>query len=167
MHTHAILYARSSRCDYLDPCHLVTLVSLCMRHASTCSIFWRAWACLSMSMSIYTVYTDAKPYRCAIAHQMWNSTWFSSWKWGTMLLYSHSESLVRIAFCVIWCTWGKALLDFHHENKAKCCWIFVVKIWYRFQMHWENIDWDHTHSKIKPQSLTRLKPCKLMPIACF
>ena len=67
---------------------------------------------------------------------------------------------------VLWCTWGKALPNFHHENKEKCCQIFAVEIWHRFQTHWESIDWDHTHSKIKPQSPTCLKP-KLMPTAYF
>ena len=45
------------------------------------------------------------------------------------LPYSHGESLVRIVLCVLWRTWGKALPDFHHENKAKCRWIFVMEIW--------------------------------------
>ena len=32
-----------------------------------------------------------------------------------LLLYSHSESLVRIEFYVLWRTWGEALLYFHHK----------------------------------------------------
>ena len=108
-----------------------------------------------------------KPYRCTTMHQTRNFIRFSLWKWGTLLPYSQSEGLVRIAFCVLWCTWGEALPDFRHENKAKCCWIFFVEIWHRFQMHWENIDWDHTHSETIPQSPIRLKPRKLMPIARF
>ena len=32
-----------------------------------------------------------------------------------LLPYSHSESLVRIVFCMLWHTWGKALLDFRHK----------------------------------------------------
>ena len=92
---------------------------------------------------------------------------YKHWKWGTLLLYSHSENFVRIAFCVLWCTWGEALLDFHHENKKICYRIFAIEIWHQFQTHWESIDWDHTHSKIKPQSPTHLKLHKLMPIAYF
>ena len=37
VHIHARLCARSLRCDYHDPCHQVTLVSLRMQHVSTCS----------------------------------------------------------------------------------------------------------------------------------
>ena len=138
-----------------------------MQHASTRLILWRVLAHLSTSMSIHVVYTDAKPYRCAIAHKMRNFARFSPWKWDTLLPYSHSENLVRIAFCVLWCTCGETLLDFRHENKVKCCWIFAVEIWHWFQTCWENIDWDHNHSKIKPQSPTHLKHHKLMPIAYF
>ena len=43
---------------------------------------WRASACHGVSMSIRVTYTNAKPYRCAIAHQMWNSAKFSPWKIG-------------------------------------------------------------------------------------
>ena len=82
----------------------VTLVSLCMWHASTRLTLWRALACHSTSMSICTVYIDAKPYRCTIAHQTRNFVRFSPWKWGTLLPYSQSKGLVRIAFCVLWCT---------------------------------------------------------------
>ena len=32
-----------------------------------------------------------------------------------LLPYSHSRSLVRIVFCMLWHTWGKALLDFRHK----------------------------------------------------
>ena len=98
---------------------------------------------------------------------MRNFARFSPWKWGTLLLYSHSENLARIPFFVLSCNWGKALLDFHHENKAKCYRIFAMEIWHWFQTCWENIDWDHNHSKIKPQTPTHLKPRKLIPITCF
>ena len=130
MHIHAILCARSSRCDCPDPCHPVTLVSPCMRHASTCLMLWRASARLSTSMSIHVISTNMKPYWCAIEHHTRNSIEFSLWKWGTLLPYSHNESLVRIVFCVLWCTWGEVLLDFRHENKAKCCRIFTMEIWH-------------------------------------
>ena len=61
VHIHAILCVWSLRCDCFDPCHQVTLVSLCMRHASTCLIFWKVLALQSTSMSMRTIYTDAKP----------------------------------------------------------------------------------------------------------
>ena len=70
------------------------------------------------------------------------------------LLYSHIESMVRIAFGVLWHIWGKFLSDFCHENKAKCCRIFVVEIWKWLQTHLESIDQVHTRSEIKPQSPT-------------
>ena len=54
----------------LDPCQLVTLVFLCMRHTSTCSMLWRALARLSMNILTGTVYIGTKPYQCAIVHQM-------------------------------------------------------------------------------------------------
>ena len=49
-------------------------------------------------------------------------------KVGPPHCHSHVESLVRIAFCVLWRIWGEALLDFRHENKAKCYRIFTVKL---------------------------------------
>ena len=72
--------------------------------------------------------------------QTQNSIGFLLWKWDTLLTYFHSKNLVRIVFYVLWCTWGKALLDFCHENKAKCYWIFTVEIWHQFETHWESID---------------------------
>ena len=36
VHSHTILCAQSLRCDHLDPCHQVTLIFPCMRHASIC-----------------------------------------------------------------------------------------------------------------------------------
>ena len=48
-------------CDCLDPCHQVTLVSPCMRHASTCLTLWRALARHGVSMLIRVIYTNAKP----------------------------------------------------------------------------------------------------------
>ena len=40
-------------------------------------------------------------------------------KMGHLCLpYSHSKSLVRIAFCVLWCTRGEMLPDFHCRNLA-------------------------------------------------
>ena len=83
------------------------------------------------------------------------------------LPYSHVESLVRIAFGVLLCIWGEALLDFCHENKGKCYRIFTMEIWHWLQTHLESIDQVHTYSETKPQSPTHLKPWKLMPIACF
>ena len=82
----------------------VTLVSLCMWHASTYLMLWRVLTRYNTSMSIHIVYIDAKPCWCAIAHQTWNFVGFSPWKLGTLLPYSHSKNLVRIAFCVLWCT---------------------------------------------------------------
>ena len=83
------------------------------------------------------------------------------------LPYYHSEILVRIVFCVLWRTWGKALLDFRFENKAKCCRIFSMEIWQWFQTHLGSIDQDHTLSESKLQSPICLKPQKLIPITCF
>ena len=82
-------------------------------------------------------------------------------------LHSHVDSLVRIAFCVLWHKWDKALPDFCHENKLKYYWILVMVIWQRLQTDLESIDRDHTHPKTKPQSPTHLKPRNLMPITCF
>ena len=77
MHICAILCAWSSLYVFLDPCQLVTLVSPCMRHASTCSMLWRASTCLSMNILTLAIYTGTKPCWCAIEHQTWNSIEFS------------------------------------------------------------------------------------------
>ena len=58
-------------------------------------------------------------------------------------------------------------INFCHENTAKCCWIFIVEIWQRLQIHLEIINPNHTYSKIKPEIPTHSKPRKLMPIARF
>ena len=82
VYIHAILRARSSRCDWLDPCHQVTLLSPFMRHASTCLMLWRTLAHHSTSMSMHAVYTNMKPCCCTIAHQIQNSARYSPWKLG-------------------------------------------------------------------------------------
>ena len=64
--------------------------------------------------------------------------------------YSHSKSLVGIAFYVLWHTWGEALLDFRHKNKVKFCRIFVVEIRRLFQTHQGSINRDHTLFETKP-----------------
>ena len=138
-----------------------------MRHASTCLMLWRASACHCTSMSIRAVYTNAKPYECAIVHQPKTLPDFRHENRASLLPDSHVESLVRIAFCVLWCIWGEALLDFCHANKVKCCRIFTVEIWQLLQTHLESIDRDHAHSETKLQSPTHLKPQKLMPISCY
>jgi len=94
VHIHAILSARSLQCDCLGPCHQVMVVSLCMWHASTCLMLWRALARLSLSMSIPVVYTDVKPFRCAIVHQMQNSARFFAMKMG----HPHCHSLTSKAW---------------------------------------------------------------------
>ena len=73
------------------------------------------------------------------------------------LSYFHIKSLVKIAFYVLWHIWGEMLLDFHHENKAKCNWIFAMETWQRSQTHLGSIDRDHTLSESKPQSPIHLK----------
>ena len=50
--------------------------------------------------------------------------------------------------------------NFHHESKVTCRQIFVLEIWYFARMPKESIDWDHTHSKVKPQSLHACKAPK-------
>ena len=58
-------------------------------------------------------------------------------------------------------------INFCHENTAKCCWIFTVEIWQRFQTHLESIDQDHTHFETKPQNPICLKHRKLILIDRF
>ena len=154
MHIHAILCARSSRCDYLDQWCQVTLVSLYMQHVSACLTLWRASARHSASMSIYVVYTDTKPYRCTIAHQTRNSVGFLPWKWGILIaLFSHrklGENSVRCAMMHLkWSTvgfsprkYGEMLLDIHRGNLVAT------------SNTLESIDRDHNYSEIKPQSPT-------------
>ena len=119
-----------------------------------------AWYFEGLSLSQYSlliriVHTDTKPCRCAILNQTRNFAGFSSWKWGPLLPYSSSKSLVKIAFCVLWCTYGKALKDFRHENKVKCCWIFVEEIQHR---------WQTVGVCKKPMNRkNRLKPTELLP----
>ena len=130
MHIHFILCARSLRCVCLDPCHQVTLGSLCMQHASTCLTLWRALACYNTSISIRAVYIDAKPCQCAIAHQTWNSAKFSLWKWGIPIAVFSRRKLGENS---VWCAimhprrsaarfppWkkGELLPDFRYGNLA-------------------------------------------------
>ena len=98
---------------------------------------------------------------------MWNTAGFLLWKWGiTIVVFSHQklgENSVLYAMTHLW----QNATRFPHENKAKTCRIFAVEIWQWFQTRLGSIDWDHTLSKSKPQSLIRSKPQKIMPIACF
>ena len=57
----------------------VTLVSLCMRHASICLMLWGASARPSTCMLACPVYTSMKSYRCTIVHQTWDTSGFLSW----------------------------------------------------------------------------------------
>ena len=164
MHIRVILCALSPRCDHPDPCHQVTSVSSCMCHISMCLMLWGALAHPSMSTLACTVYTNTKPYRRTKRKTLLD---FLCENGSSSLPYSHAESLVRIAFDVLWHIWVEALLDFHHENKVKCYQIFAVEIWQRFQTHLESINRDHTHPETKPQSPMCLKHQKLMPIAHF
>ena len=140
MHIYAILCAQSSRFDCLNPCHQVTLVSSCMRHASTCLMLWKASARHSTSMSIHAVYTNEIPCRCAIAHQPRNSIGFSLWKWGIPIaVFSHP----KLGENSIWGTMthqGEALSNFYHKNKAKCYKIFTMEIWQQFLIGQKCID---------------------------
>ena len=63
---------------------------------------WSASTHYSASMSIHVVFTDTKPYRCAIARQTWNSAEFLLWNGASPLPYPHIKSLVRIAFGMLW-----------------------------------------------------------------
>ena len=94
-----------------------------------CSILRWASTCLSSSTLMYVVHTRMKPCWCAMAHLAWNFVGFSLWKCGIFLPYSHRENLVRIVLCVPPRIWSEMLLDFYHENKAKCYRIFVMEIW--------------------------------------
>ena len=130
MHIHAIFCPWSSWCDRLDPCHQVTLVFCCMQHISTFLRLWRALAHHSASMLICAVYIDAKPCRCVIAHQTWNSARFSSWKWGVpVAIFScwkfGENSIWRAMMQLRWSTtrfpsrkWGEMLSDFCRGNLA-------------------------------------------------
>ena len=106
-------------CDCPYPCQLVTLVFRYMRHASYIYTFV-SLDFPTLSTLMHVVHTRMKHYRCVILHQMRNFVGFLPWKCGTFLPYSHCERLMRIMFYVLWCTWPKMLLDFYHENNAKC-----------------------------------------------
>ena len=83
-----MLYCVCEHCGVIVSIYVtwVTLVSLCMWHASICLMLWGAPACLSMSMLACIVCKGLKPCRCAIAHQMQNSVRFLSWKWSTFVV---------------------------------------------------------------------------------
>ena len=51
-----------------------------------------------MSILAHAIYTSTKSYRCAIAHQMRNSSGFLPWKWGFFLSYSHFVLELNIEF---------------------------------------------------------------------
>ena len=167
MHIHAILCARSSRCDYLDQWYQVTLVPLYMQHVLACLTLWRASARHSASMSICVVYTDTKPYRCTIAHQTRNSIGFLPWKWGILIaLFSHwklGENSVRCAMMHL---------------KWSNCWIFATKIRWNATGYspWKfGSDFKHIGKHWSGPQLLRnqtskpntFKALKLMPIARF
>ena len=75
---------------------------------------------LSLSILMHAVYIGKKPCQCAIAHQTQNFARLFPWKCDIFLSYSHRKSLVRIVFCVLWCTWPKMVADFCHESRVKC-----------------------------------------------
>ena len=132
-----------------DPCQLVTLVFPCKQRASMCLMLWWAPVCLSMNILTHAVYTSTKPCRCAIAHQTWNSAKFSPRKWGILLPYFHSESLVRIVFCVLWHIYPKMYripttkINSHHENKAKCSLFVVLSLFSRYYFYSPISPWSH------------------------
>ena len=95
MHTHAICVHDHRGMSFLIHITWVTLVSLCMRHASICLMLWRALARPSTSMLAHAIYTSVKPYRCAIVHQTQNSSGFSWWKWGTSVTVFSQRKLVK------------------------------------------------------------------------
>ena len=155
MHNHAILCARSSRCYWIDLCHHVTLISQCMRQVSTCFNTLEGFR-LSRCEHVDTRYIHRRK-TLLMRHSALNVKLcqiFAVENRVSPLLYSHIESMVRIAFGMLWHIWDKLLSNFRHENKAKCCRIFVVEIWQWLQTHLESINQDHTHSEIKPQSPT-------------
>ena len=167
MHIHAILCARSSQCDWIDLCHHVTSIASCMRHVSTCFNTLEGFS-LSRCEHVDTPYIHRRK-TLLVCHSTSNAKpcqIFVVENGVSLLLYSHIESKVRIAFGVLWHIWGKVLSDFHHENKAKCCRIFAMEIWQWLQTHLESINQDHTCSEFKPQSPTHLNPRKLMLIVC-
>ena len=116
MDIHATLCAWSSWCDCLNLCQLVTLVSPCMWHALTYLMLCWASALFSMNILMHAVHTGTKPYQCAIAHQTWNFSGFSLWKWGT--------------FIVVFSQWklGENSVLCYDTPKAKCYWISTTKI---------------------------------------
>ena len=155
MHNHAILCAWSSWCDWIDLCHHVTSISPCMQHVSTCFNTLEGFR-LSRCEHVNTRYIHRRktlPMRHSTSNVKLCQIFIVENR-VSPLLYSHIESMVRIAFGVLWHICGKFLLDFCHENKAKCCRIFVVEIWKWLQTHLESIDQVHTRSEIKPQSPT-------------
>ena len=64
-------------------------------------------------------------------------------------IYLFTPSSVIVTVHVI-C--GEAMPNFRCESKVTCRWIFTMKIQYFAQMPQESINWDHTHSKAKPQN---------------
>ena len=50
------------------------------------------------------------------------------------------------------CHLKQVMPNFRRKSKVTCRRIFIVEIWYFARMSQESIDWDHTHSKAKPQS---------------
>ena len=111
-----MLCAWSSRYDCLDPCQLVTLVSPCIWHASTCLMLWWATACISINILMRAIYTGEKPCWCAIAHQTQNFSGFSSWKWGTFIIVFSQRKL------------GENSVLCYDTPKAKCYRISTMKI---------------------------------------
>ena len=82
-----------------------------MRHASICLMLWRALTHPSTSMLARIHRHETLPMHT----KQKTLPDFRRENGAPLLPYSYSKNLVRIVFCVLWHTWGKALLDFRHK----------------------------------------------------
>ena len=84
------------------------------------------------------------------------------------MMYVHIYLLAPLRCdCHSPCHLRPAMPNFCSESKVTCCQIFAVEIWHLARTPQESINWDHTHSKAKPQSPMHAKPRKPMPRSFF
>ena len=118
---HAILCAWSFWCDCFDPCQLSDIGFPV--YVTSINVFD---AMVSFGLPSYE-HADAHHIHryetLLVSHSAPNTTSpdFHHENGAPLLLYSHSKSLVRIVFCVLWCTKDEILPNYHYKNKAKCC----------------------------------------------
>ena len=125
VHIHAILCAWSSRCNCPDPCHLSD-ISFPM-YATRINMV-DALKGFGLSRYEHNTRHIHRFETLLVHHSAPNAKLCQIFTMKMGHFHCRILIVVRIVFYVPWRTWGEAPPNFHHGNKAKCCWIFVMEI---------------------------------------